>query len=320
VDEARGLALWAMAAFHLTWDLAYFGWIAPEIARSAAFHRLGDAIAASFLLLVGLSLVLARKARGPLLRSRAFWRRWANLIASATTISAASFWLFPQAPIFFGILHCIALASLIAGPLAGAPAWLSLALGALALAAPELFSAALFDAPIFWWTGLGTFEPPSNDFRPILPWLSFVLFGVALARAFHAPHPFFDELRGVEDTRDCAPRKDGPLTKALALCGRHSLAFYLIHQPLLFGLFSLLAFVVVSPGHERLFIDQCADQCFRETREPDACRRTCACAVSRAKARGLWTAMARDTLNDDQKARAHEDILACFGAESQRSP
>ncbi|HUO55570.1 MAG TPA: heparan-alpha-glucosaminide N-acetyltransferase domain-containing protein, partial [Rhodoblastus sp.] len=138
VDSARGLALWAMFFFHFTWDLAHFGWIDRALVLSRDFHWLGHAIASSFLLLVGISLVLARRARGPLLRSRAFWRRWAMLVIAAGAISAISFWQFPRTPIFFGILHCIALASLIAAPLVEAPAWVALASGVVSLLAPTL--------------------------------------------------------------------------------------------------------------------------------------------------------------------------------------
>ena len=306
VDSARGVALWAMVGFHLTWDLAYFGWIDHAIPVSAGFHWLGHAIAASFLLLVGVSLVLAEAARGPLLKSRAFWRRWARIVVAAGAISAASYWLFPETPIFFGILHCIALASLIAAPLVAAPLWVPLAAGVFALAAPRLFAASMFDAPAFWWTGLGAFEPSSNDFRPLLPWLAFVLFGVALGQALVRRGP-----------ASGADRRD-PLTRALAFCGRHSLAFYLIHQPLLFGLFSLLAMAVVSPGQEQAFVAQCTAQCVADTSEADLCQRTCACVVDRAKAAAYWLPMTRSALAPEQKLRAHDDIIACFGDSQAR--
>ena len=306
VDSARGLALWAMFGFHLTWDLAYFGWIDPATPFSARFHWLGHVIAASFLTLVGISLALARRGRGPLLRSRAFWRRWAMIVAAAAAISVVSFWLFPEEPIFFGILHCIALASLIAAPLVEAPSWILLAAGALALVAPKLFAAPVFDAPMFWWTGLGTFEPPSNDFRPLLPWLAFVLFGLALGQII---------ARRAEKTATLTSERAraGLLSRTLEGCGRHSLAFYLLHQPLLFGLMSLLALLVVSPNHEQLFVAQCAAQCFQDANEADLCERTCACTVTRAKARGDWPRMARNALTPEEKAQAHDDIMACFG-------
>lgn len=299
VDSARGLALWAMFGFHLTWDLAFFGWIGADLRYSLGFHWLGHAIASSFLFLVGLSLVLARRARGPLLRSRAFWRRWATIAGAAAAVSAVSFWLFPATPIFFGILHLIALSSLIAAPLVEAPVWLILALAALALAAPPVLAGPFFDARIFWWTGLGTFEPPSNDYQPLLPWLAAVLLGVAAAKL---PLP---------EKRESG--RAATLPKVLGYFGRHSLVLYLVHQPLLFGFFSLLALFVVPPGQERLFVGQCVEQCFAEAAEPDLCQRTCACAVARAKTAGYWPGMVRDALTEAQKTRAHDDIVACFG-------
>jgi uncharacterized membrane protein len=304
VDSARGLALWAMFGFHLTWDLAHFGWIDHATPYTTGFHWLGHAIGASFLTLVGVSLALAGQSRGPLLRSPAFWRRWAMIVAAAATISAASFWLFPNTPIFFGILHCIALASLIAAPLVGAPAWVLLAAGAFALAAPQFLAAPFFDAKTFWWTGLGTFEPSSNDFRPLLPWLAFVLWGIALGQWI---------ARRAQDETPPAQSGFGLLSRALAYCGRHSLAFYLIHQQLLFGFFSLLALFVVSPIQETNFVRQCAAQCFQDTGEADLCEKTCACTVASAKAGGYWPRMARDDLTPAQKIQAHDAIMACFG-------
>jgi uncharacterized membrane protein len=305
VDSARGLALWAMFGFHLTWDLAHFGWIDHGIPYTAGFHWLAHVIGAGFLTLVGISLALAGQARGPLLRSPAFWRRWAMIVAAAAAISLSSFWLFPATPIFFGILHCIALASLVAAPLIAAPAWVLLAAGALALAAPHVLAAPFFDAKIFWWTGLGTFEPPSNDFRPLLPWLAFVLFGAALGQ--------WIARRAQGETTLARRDRPGLLSRALAACGRHSLAFYLIHQPLLFGFFSLLALFVVAPARETSFIGQCAAQCFEDTREVELCQRTCACTVVHAKADGYWPRMARDDLTPAQKIQAHDAIMACFG-------
>jgi uncharacterized membrane protein len=296
IDRARGAALWAMAGYHLTWDLAQFGWIDSKIVGSAGFHWIGHAIAASFLTLAGFSLVLARSAQGPLACSRRFWRRWASIVAAAAAISAVSYAMFPEAPIFFGILHCIALSILIALPFVEAPLALALLAGALALAAPLFATSSFFDAPMFWWTGLSTFEPTSNDYRPLLPWVGFALLGLALGRA-KLPLPASGERE-----------RFGPL----AFCGRHSLAFYLIHQPLLFGLFSILALFTVAPTVASAFIEQCVAQCVRAVADESVCEKSCACVVNKAKDKGFWTAMAPDRLNAQQKSVAHDDAIACY--------
>ena len=80
---------------------------------------------ASFLLLVGISLVLAERASVPF---TAFAKRVAIIAACALAASAASYLVYPSTFITFGILHFIAVASLLARPLATRPA-LALALG-----------------------------------------------------------------------------------------------------------------------------------------------------------------------------------------------
>ncbi len=303
VDLLRGLSLWAMAGFHFTWDLAHFGWIDPQIVASSYFHWLGDVIAVSFLLLVGYSLVLARQTKGMLWVSEKFWRRWAQVAAAAGVVSVVSYWLFPRTPIFFGILHAIALSSLIAAPLVDvSPVW-PLLLGALALIAPHFLSTRFFDAKIFWWTGLSTFEPPSNDYRPLLPWLAFVLFGVVLGLwRRKLPPPASGKSGG----------GGGPIPRALTFCGRHSLPFYLIHQPILFGLFLALGLVVTPPPNKGVFLRQCAVQCVDEGATASLCEKACACMIERAEKDGFWTELARGRLTPEQKFIAHDEAVSCY--------
>jgi uncharacterized membrane protein len=302
VDILRGGALWAMVVFHLTWDLANFGWIDAEIAYAPAFRWFSHAIAVSFLTLVGVSLVLAQRSRGPLWRSRAFWRRWGMIVAAAAAISATSYVLFAATPIFFGILHCIALASLLALPFVQAPPFAPLAVGVLCLLAPTFWSAPYFDAPILWWTGLSTLTPASNDFRPLAPWAAFVFFGVGLAR-FPSP------LAGEGGRR---PDEGATLARALAFSGRHSLAFYLIHQPLLFGAFTLLSLVVTPPPDEKAFLRSCAVKCINQGVEAALCENACACVITRGQKQGFWLEMARDRLTSQQKSEAHDIAVACY--------
>lgn len=313
-----------MFGFHLTWDLAHFGWIDPDAIDAPPFHWLGHAIAISFLALVGFSLVLADEARGPLWRSPKYWRRWGEIALSAVAISAVSYWLFPEAPIFFGILHCIALASLIALPFLRAPPVVALGAGVLALLTPHFLASPVFDARLFWWTGLGTFEPPSNDYQPLLPWLGVVLFGLALGR--HARPS--GNLISVE-AKDPAPHpnplpangergRKSALTRAIRLCGRHSLAFYLIHQPLLFALFTAVGLVVAPPPDAKLFLRQCAVQCVNDGAAADICEKSCSCVMERARKDGLWTALARNQLSPRQKSTVHDEAVACYAESAGR--
>ena len=130
LDAARGLALAAMFIFHLCWDLTYFHLIPRSLTDDPAFHGFGHAIAASFVIIAGIGLTLA--ARGGLDLYNALIR--IGLIAlAALGITAVTYLIFPDAFIWFGILHLIALASVLSLPLLHAPAVLISALALTAL-------------------------------------------------------------------------------------------------------------------------------------------------------------------------------------------
>jgi uncharacterized membrane protein len=296
-----------MVVFHLTWDLAHFGWIDSRTPFAPGFRWFGHSIAAGFLLLAGLSLVLARGRGGdPLWRRPAFWFRWLRIVAAAAAITLVSLYLFPGAPIFFGILHCIALSSLIALAFIDAPPPLTLLAAGLSFAAP-LLAAPRFNAPIFWWSGLSSFYPPSNDYRPLFPYLGLVLIGVVFGR--------LAEKRPLR-AREEGGRAGGSLfSQALGFCGRHSLAFYLIHQPILYGLVAALTLAAPPPipqTPEQAFVAQCIAQCRNKDAEAGFCQNACVCVVQRAKAENLWQALAQDRLTDPQKARVHDAAIACY--------
>ena len=135
IDALRGLALLGMFAFHLIWDLGYFQLAPPDLPYEPGVMGFGHGVAASFLFLVGASLALASRHG---VNRGAVWRRLLVISAAAAGVSAATYWLFPDSFIFFGILHCIALSSLLAWPLLRAPLWLVAAIALAALAAPLL--------------------------------------------------------------------------------------------------------------------------------------------------------------------------------------
>jgi uncharacterized membrane protein len=132
IDAARGIALLAMFVFHLTWDFSYFGYIDSQIVFERAFSIFGDTIGSTFLGIAGASLVLAH---APKFRARAYWRHLAVIVAAAAAVSLATYIFIPEGFIFFGILHCIALASLIALPFLFLPWWAAALAAAFAIAA-----------------------------------------------------------------------------------------------------------------------------------------------------------------------------------------
>src|SRR4029077_14795674 len=179
VDCARGLALVGMAVYHLSWDLADFRLAPPMLPFTPQMRLLSHIVASAFLLLVGVSMALAHRNG---LNVKAFWRRLAIVARAAALVTGGSFAFAPSDPITFGILHCIAVASLIAAPFVTAPAWASLAMGFAAIAAPWLGGSTLFDPPWLLWLGLGQALPNTLDWRPLLPWAGVVFLGLGFAR------------------------------------------------------------------------------------------------------------------------------------------
>ncbi len=119
IECARGLALVGMGVYHLSWDLADFRLAPPMLPFTPQMRLLSHIVASAFLVLVGVSLALAHRNG---LNVRAFWRRLAVVAGAAALVTAGSFVFAPSEPITFGILHCIAVASLIAAPSVPAPA------------------------------------------------------------------------------------------------------------------------------------------------------------------------------------------------------
>ncbi len=221
LDALRGLAIVWMAGFHLSFDLNHFGRLSPpqNFYLDPFWTWQRTAIVSLFLLCAGVSQAVALQSGGGWSR---FWRRWAQVAGCALLVSIGSAWMFPASWISFGVLHGIAVMLLLTRWLAPWRVWLW-PLGLLAIALPRLLAHPLFDHRATNWIGLVTHKPVTEDFVPVLPWLGVMLWGLA------AGQWLLLHRRSV---------LTGPLPAALrplALLGRWSLSFYMLHQPLFIG-------------------------------------------------------------------------------------
>jgi len=143
--------------------------------------------------------------------------------------------------VVFGILHCIGLSLALAIPLAKVKPR-NLALLGFGVIVSGVFLAGLrFDFPWLLWLGAAPAGFASIDYFPLLPWLGFLLLGVAFAKKFYSKTE--TSPRKIRETKKVS---SGIITSGLAFLGRHSLAVYLVHQPLLLA--ALLAIGVKPPG------------------------------------------------------------------------
>ena len=307
VDAARGVALAAMAVYHFVWDLSFYRLIPQGAFYNPGFLFFGHAIALSFLVIVGVSLALA--ARGEF-KVRHYWRRMGMVAGAAALVSLGTYVFLPDAFVSFGILHCIAAASLIALPFLRAQWFAALAAGAVIVVAPLALSSPAFDG-VNWFLGLGVTEPRTLDWRPLFPWTGFTLLGLGVAQ--------WALVRGVPD-RLAQWRAGGGLSRLLVTGGRHSLLVYLLHQPILIAIVFVAATAAANLGAgrgddmvaESNFRASCVQECAASGVERGFCERACGCVVREAKNAGLWRQALRDAFTAEERARFDALTRACL--------
>ncbi len=227
-DALRGVAIAMMVVFHFFYDADYLGILQNSMYQGGwlIFQR---ATISLFLLLVGFSLWLSYekmtdKSVASVLNK--FGKRTAKIFAGALLVTIGTLIAIPQGFVVFGVLHFIALATLLALPFLRL-GYLNLFLGLSLLAASLFYSLPVLDTPLLLWLGFTYPGFQSVDHVPIFPWFGLVLIGVFAAKQVKLRH-------------SDAPRRFA----LLAGMGRNSLVIYLAHQPVLFAL--LYAFVFLA--------------------------------------------------------------------------
>jgi len=271
IDALRGVAIVSMVAFHATWDLYFFGYSNLDVTQDPRGRLAAHLIAGTFLMLVGIGLVLS--VRGGF-DARAFLIRLAKIAGGAAIVSVGTFYAMPEEWIFFGILHAIALFSLLALPLILLP--LSVLYAVAFLFVVLLISTPYFSIDVPWllWLGLSQHIPRTNDYVPLFPWFGVVIAGVYVGRL---------ALMSARIRAFCSkPLPRG--AKPLQILGRWSLIIYLLHQPVLFGAFYGIAILQGEVLGERRskqdFVAVCVASC-RNNADAALCEKTCACIANR---------------------------------------
>ena len=242
LDLWRGCAMVWMACFHFSFDLNQYRVIPAQNFYGDAFwttQRL--CIVSMFLLGAGASQAVAIAAGQTWPR---FWRRWAQIAGCALLVSIGSYMMFPRGWISFGVLHGMAVMLILLrllgtrlppARLARAPVALAglVALAAVAWWLPHRVSHPFFDTRLTNWVGLITRLPATEDYVPVLPWFGVMLAGYLVASLLlvHARPTFGGGVPSI--------------ARPLAVLGRWSLSFYMLHQPILIG--SLELFRMVFP-------------------------------------------------------------------------
>lgn len=230
-----------MTAFHFCFDLQHFGYLRADFYNDAFWTLQRTAIVSLFLLCAGLGQAIARSQGQGWPR---FWKRWRQIAGCALLVSVGSWFMFPDSYIYFGILHGMALMLVVVRLLAawGHGLWL---LGVVALALPWLAGGAhatwpaldFLNGRAFNWLGLVSHKPITEDYAPVFPWLGVMCFGMAAGQWALRKRASALALFGGALGRGAA----GKAFKGLAVLGRWSLTYYMLHQPVLMGALMLVA-------------------------------------------------------------------------------
>jgi uncharacterized membrane protein len=222
LDALRAVAILWMAAFHFCFDLAYFRITRQNFYVDPFWTLQRTCIVSLFLFIGGFGQAIALDQSQPWPR---FWRRWLQVAGCALLVSLGSRWMFPLSFISFGVLHAIAVMLIVTRLTGGAGRWLW-PLGLLAVVLPQFVHHGWFDTRWTDWIGFTTHKPVTEDYVPLLPWLGVMWWGLA-AGQWTLGHRR-------EWVAGTLPRTFSPL----AVLGRWSLSFYMLHQPVLIGLLS----------------------------------------------------------------------------------
>jgi len=302
IDIAKGVAILAMVVYHFSWDLSAYQLIGADVGADPGWRIFARSIAATFLFLVGVNLVLANRHG---VRPGPYARRLAIILGAALLVTAATWYLFgPNGFVFFGILHLIVVASILGVPFLYAPAWVALPFAAFFLAGAHVLATPAFNGWGFYWLGLSTALPASFDYVPLFPWFGVVLLGLFAGRLI-VRHP---------DGRPWRWRPHARPWSLLALAGRWSLLIYLVHQLVLYPLVGWVA-PLVGPSHAALmrqFVAQSETRCAVAGYADAACRPFARCLADAFEGDAAFLAdYWRGALDDDDSRRFLDAEAAC---------
>ena len=240
LDELRGLLIINVVLYHTLYDLVYLFGVDIGWFRTAGAYWWQQWMSGSLIFLAGISCLLTRSNL----------RRGVKTFALGMALTLVTRLVMPGQLIVFGILHFMGSAMLLYALLQPLLDKIPYRVGlAVCLALFVLtkniyygrvgipFVAELTLPEWFYSTGfLFPFGLPgpgfvSSDYFPLIPWLFLFLAGSFLGRKIPA-----GQLPGF------ACRSHVP---ALGLIGRHTLAIYLVHQPVVYAFLFLLFRIIM---------------------------------------------------------------------------
>ncbi|MCE5287195.1 MAG: DUF1624 domain-containing protein [Pelosinus sp.] len=210
IDVLRTVAILLMVLFHTIVDLTDFLGFSFNYMDGFWYYQ-GKSSAVLFMLISGISCTLGCHSI-----KRGLW-----VLAAGAVIIVATYFFDSATYVRFGILQLLG-CSMLSYPLIKRLKPMSISLLALTVLLIYRFMPIYTNTPYFLPIGIMPLNFASIDYYPLFPWYAVFLGGVALGKLLYAKRqPLLPDL---------------PQNKLMLLfeqAGKHSLAIYLLHQPIL---------------------------------------------------------------------------------------
>lgn len=236
LDILRGCALLFMIILHVFWDLDYFG-ILP---LNTQFYSLNIIVPVLFFLLVGICQAVNNnkyQKQPRILYYRTLQRGlWILNLGMLLTLLTSVF--LPDRPILFGVLHCIGCCIILSTVLLRFRSTNLILATLVIVTGLALGFFYTTEDPNMAELATGIHEPniaaQTIDYFPILPWFGICLLGITIGNVLYKDNK---RRYPIPDLSKYKP------TKVFSWMGQHSLAIYLVHQPVIAGVLFLVRFV-----------------------------------------------------------------------------
>ena len=235
LDTVRGVCILSMVAYHGMYDLVDIFGLPSAWYTGLPGYIWQQSICWTFILLSGLCWQLSRR----------HVKRGLLLVGCGAAITLITWLVMPSQRILYGVLNLLGLSALLLIPLDKVfrkiPAWAGLGGALLLFALTKNVSRGslgfeglvlcrlpgwLYATDLLAVAGIRQPSFSSGDYFPLLPWFFLFCAGYFLWSLLDKSPRVKELLR--------------PGLRPLSFLGRHSLAIYLIHQPALMAVFSVL--------------------------------------------------------------------------------
>ena len=247
IDLIKGVAVIFMLIFHIFYFPNAYGYkeFNYDTKTLTCMARIAQII---FITGVGLNMYISyksdqdkvkkdKKEKSQFLKKQIL--RITKLISLAIFISIFSYFIFGDMFVKFGILHFMALSSLLVLPFVDSPKIITGIIGItifikyLVNKNPTMFMN--INPKFAFITGLYSSYGAVDHFA-ITPWIIFICIGLILGRIV-TDKKHVKKLKKIEEKK---LKKDNKLQKGIQWCGKHSLEIYIVHWILLFIFFAYI--------------------------------------------------------------------------------